>query len=269
MASSTHRFIDWLFDVPLRSKVLHRLARAYNRVYVNGRVDRCDIRTNGELAFVQRVATSVETVFDVGANVGDWTAELIGLNPTANVHAFEPIPGTRAKFESRGLPENVRINPFGLSNEAGSLTIFNYGDGSGMNSLYRRKDMEAKNKTLKPTPQEIQLGVLDDYCAEHDVERIDLLKIDVEGHELSVLKGATRMIAENRIGMIQIEYGTSFQLADSLLRDIFDVLAPAGMTGGKITPEGLKPEEGYNARLETFALSNWVFARPDHPVAWT
>ncbi len=269
MPSRTHQVAHWLFDVPLRSKLLHKLARAYCRVYTNGRLDRCDIRTNGELAFLQRVAPSLQTAFDVGANVGDWTAELVALNAGVNVHGFEPIPGTRAKFEGRGFPETVRVNPFGLSNEPGSLTIYNYGDGSGMNSLYRREDMEAKNSSLKPQPQEIQLGVLDDYAAENSVERIDMLKIDVEGHELSVLKGATRMLAEGRIGMIQIEYGTSFQLANTLLRDIFEVVAPAGMTGGRITPDGVLKEDGYHARLEDFRLSNWVFARPDHPQAWS
>lgn len=268
MAKRSHEIAAWLFDVPLRSKLLHKVARAYCSVYKNGRVDRCDIHTNGELRFIQRVAPELSTVFDVGANVGDWTAELLAANSAAKCHCFEPVPGTRAKLEARGMKGDVTINPFGLSSEPGSFTLYNYGDGSGLNSLYRREDLEAKNKNLKPTVIEIPLETLDGYAERNGIEQIDLLKIDVEGHELSVLRGATRMLAEGRIRMIQMEYGSGFQLANALLRDIFDVVAPAGMTGGRITPEGVEKNDGYHARLEDFRLSNWAFARPDDEIVW-
>src|SRR5205807_7991096 len=51
----------------------------------------------------------------------------------------------------------------------------------------------------------ITLETIDGFCAANSIEQIDLLKIDVEGHELGVLSGASRLLSENRIAIIRIE----------------------------------------------------------------
>lgn len=268
MPSRIHKLVNWAFDKPLRSAALHRLARAYNRVYTNGVIDRVDIQTNGELHLLARVARGVSVAFDVGANVGDWTEELLKFNAAADVHAFEPVSSTRKVFEEKAFPPSVHLCPFGLSDHATEQTIYDYGNDGGMNSIYRRTDLESRNSALRPSTEQIDLQTLDAYADEKSIERIDFLKIDVEGHELSVLRGAARMLAENRIGIIQLEYGTSFHYANVLLRDIFDAVRPAGMIGGLIRPDQIIRHDTYHSRLETFALCNWVFASPDHPDVW-
>lgn len=265
----SHRVGNWLFKGPLRSSAIHRVARAYCNVYNRDPARSCDSATNGEYDLLRRLIPRVKIVFDVGANVGDWTAETIRLNPESVVHAFEPVAGTRDIFNKKGFGPRVIFNSFGLSDRPERKTIYNYGDGSGLNSLHRRTDLEERNSAMEVVEESIELRTLDGYCDERNVTEIDFLKIDVEGHEFSILKGAKRLLSQRAIGAIQVEYGGSFRVANTLLRDVFDVVAPSGMVGGRIEPGKIRRFDAYHAKLEDFRLSNWIFARPDHPHIWT
>ena len=102
------------------------------------------------------------------------------------------------------------------------------------------------------------MDTLDDYCGREDIGQIDLVKIDVEGHELSVLKGSTRMLSQGRIKRIQFEYGGTFIDARILLKDMFEFLTPYNLLLYKIYPEEIKFVERYDQRLESFQYQNWV-----------
>ena len=96
-------------------------------------------------------------------------------------------------------------------------------ESSGINSLYNRID--DKQHKFFTDKKEIMIDTLDNYCKLNKVKRITLLKCDVEGHELEVLKGATECIQSNMIDYIQFEYGGASLDARTYLRDFYETLS--------------------------------------------
>jgi hypothetical protein len=100
---------------------------------------------------------------------------------------------------------------------------------------------------------------LDDVCAEECIAHIDLLKIDTEGHELAVLRGARRMIDSGSIDAIQFEFGGCAIDARTYLRDFFRLLGERYQIH-RVTPRGLLPVD-YSEREEVFVSSNFLALR--------
>lgn len=100
------------------------------------------------------------------------------------------------------------MNNFGLSNKKETLVLYtpvSDMDLSGIASIYNRKNTTDFYNNVQE--QLVKLEVLDEYCLDNNIKNIDLLKLDVEGHELAVLEGAKSMIQQNRIKFIQFEFG--------------------------------------------------------------
>jgi len=136
---------------------------------------------------------------DIGANVGQFTligASLVG--PKGHVHAFEP---SRITYEALG--ENIRLNGFGqvttrriaLSDRIGEANFFaEEQENWGKSSLAAFETTDGTTTTLTK-PQVVPLTTLDAYTGTSDVKRINLIKMDAEGAELSILKGARHILA--------------------------------------------------------------------------
>jgi FkbM family methyltransferase len=215
-----------------------------------------DTETNGELRFAQEALPSAKVAFDVGANVGLWTGLALKINPDAQYHCFEPCPSTFAELQSNDFPDSVVVNNYGLGDEECELTMYLDPVESGNNSLYSRRGV------IRPPTGEVRvrLSTLDSYCADHGIELIDFVKIDVEGHELAVLKGAARMLAEGRIETIQFEYNDTWVDSRILLRDVWEQAKAfnPSYSFAKILSNGLRPEPAYTQDFETYRFSNWV-----------
>lgn len=158
------------------------------------------------------------TVFDAGANVGELTvlfARFVG--DAGSVHAFEASGQTFNRLETVCAAMNTRnvvLNNLALSDKNGSIKLHVYDERlSSFNSAAARP---LKNYGLDFEPvgvEEIAATTVDDYCARQKIERIDLLKIDVEGAEFQVLQGARRMLAAKRINCLTFEFGqTTFDM---------------------------------------------------------
>jgi FkbM family methyltransferase len=151
----------------------------------------------------QRIAHIVRpgmTVLDIGANLGYFTLLIARLTEsTGKVHAFEPNPEMFQRLE-----ENVRFNPqladgriachrLALGEKAAEAEFFCPVEGrEGVGGL---KDIQRAplGKVIK-----VAVQTLDQFLAEHAVTRVDFIKMDVEGGELGVLKGATRLLKDLR-----------------------------------------------------------------------
>jgi FkbM family methyltransferase len=197
--------------------------------------------------------------FDVGANKGDYSARLLqawGASPGLTVYACEPSPSLHAalalRFPSAGA---VRVLPFGLGAREEDRTLHLDAPGSGLGSLYAR-DLAHRGLALGRT-ETVRLRTLDDVCAEQRIERIELLKLDVEGHELAVLEGGRRMLDEGRIRRIQFEFGGCHVDARVFLRDFWNLLSPRYAIA-RVLQDGLQPVERYNERLEVFVTTNYL-----------
>jgi FkbM family methyltransferase len=205
-----------------------------------------------------RTAGRTPTVFDVGANVGDYALELNEiLQGRADIYCFEPATKTFAELSSR-LKEvpTCRLVQVGLSDKKETLTLhFNVAADSGIASVYDR-DLVHHGLSL-PNTEEIALTTLDAFCAEHGVRHIDFLKMDVEGHELSVLRGASEMISSGAIDAIQFEFGGTNIDSRTYFRDFFNLLDP-GYRMHRVLPRGMRAIPRYRETDELFTTTNFL-----------
>jgi len=222
-----------------------------------------NINRNGELRIQTYYLPDCVTVFDVGANVGDWTTLSLKVNPDLQIHCFEPSSATFEKLTKCNFGESVKLNNMGLSSTPGELTLHTFSDGSGENSLYIRKGME-DGWGLEPqsNSETVRMDTLDEYCLRNEISSIDFMKVDVEGHELEVFKGAVKMVQNGAIKRIQFEYGGCNIDSRVLLKDLFDFFSPYGYKFYKIYPKELKYYKRYDQRLENFQYQNWIVVSP-------
>lgn len=236
---------------------LFRFCQAY--VSRHTRIVSSNIETNGELRFMQQYLNGCRVVFDVGANVGVWAWRALNINPQIDLHCFEPSRRTYQRLLSNNFPSNVHCNNIGLSSSCGEQALYVFESNSALNSLYRRTGLEDGWKLESQKQSEtIELSTLDAYCKLHDVQSIDLLKVDVEGHELEVFKGGAGLFQQQAIRMIQFEYGGCNIDSRVLLKDLFGFLQARGYRLYKIRPDGVQLVARYDTRLENFQYQNWL-----------
>jgi FkbM family methyltransferase len=147
-----------------------------------------------------------DTVLDIGANLGILTlhfADLVG--EYGRVHAFEPNPIVMHKLRSavaRKGTSNVNLNEIALGQEAGFITLKIPRENHGEGSIVKwRSDPDVPGT-------DVALMRLDDYVSENRIDRIDFLKIDVEGAELEVFRGARMVLEKIQPNIILFEHGS-------------------------------------------------------------
>lgn len=214
----------------------------------------CEIDTNGEMLALKKYLCENDVVFDVGANVGDWTKTVLGIIPNAKVYCFEPGRSTFSKLEQNIDSKNVVFNNFGLGSANEEKAFYIFDNDSTVNSLYLRDELVDKNKVVT---EKVAIKKLDDYCSDNKIQKIDFLKIDVEGNEMEVLKGAKRMLEENNIKIIQLEYGGTYIDAGILLKDVFDFFKDFSFSFYKILFNEIQPVR-YAKDLENFQYCNYL-----------
>src|ERR1700722_299514 len=160
-----------------------------------------DIDTNGEVWILRTLANHslLKTVFDVGANHGDWTAKVLEMNPGAVVHCFEICPPTFQKLSKNLATRNAQIilNSFGLSDIATEIEIKYSPDDDGKTSMF---------DVLLPLKVEVAKAKVitgKEYCAGKSIQSFDFLKIDVEGAEHLVLKGFGDVLKPENLPVVQ------------------------------------------------------------------
>ncbi len=222
--------------------------------------------SNGELqvqrwALQQAAGGGRMTVLDVGANHGEWSAALLDASEQLSapleliVHCFEPSAYTAGLLRRRLDGRPVVVNQMALSDTRGEAVLHVANPGGGTNSLVQGgASTELEN---------VLLTTVDDYLDEHHLEHVDLVKVDTEGNDLAVLRGARRSLAAQRIGAVQFEYNQRWIDARGYLRDAFDLLEPCGYQLGKVTRDGIEVYPGgWDWELETFVEGNYLAFRP-------
>jgi len=161
------------------------------------------------LATRELVTADAPVIFDVGANVGATARRYRALYPRATIHCFEPYPPSFAQLSAALAGDGlVSLHPTALSSAAGRA-VLNVNRSAETNSLLPsdRRAAQYWGEGLLETQSEVEvpLQTLDGFCAESSIARIDVLKIDVQGAEYSVLEGADTLLAAARIGVIYME----------------------------------------------------------------
>ncbi len=196
------------------------------------------------------------TVLDVGANNGSWSLELFRrLKGQPHFHMFEcaPICLPEAEAAAKSMPHAVLVNA-AVSDKAGTATFYypaRAGLGGGLGSLYQRQDVSVEQ--VDYVSVDTRTIRLDDYASEQGLGQIDLLKLDIEGHELFALQGATGLLSEGRIAHLMFEFGSGNVNSRTFFRDFWDMLTGYGYRLGRIVPGGrVSPIERYDETLEYF-----------------
>ena len=101
---------------------------------------------------------------------------------------------------------------------------------------------------------------LETYAGTAPLDHIWLLKIDAEGHDLAVVRGARELLAQQRVSVVQFEYNHRWIYGRFYLRDAFELLKPLGYSVGKLTPSGVEFYPEWDPDLETFVEGNYIAA---------
>jgi FkbM family methyltransferase len=148
----------------------------------------------------------VRVVIDGGAYIGDFSSQMSRRFPAARVHAFEPTPDSHAKLQAHvGSIATVTTHRMALGSKAGEARL-HLNNSPLTNSL---RPNAATNERyfgdLVATQAEVSVAVtrLDEFCAAQGIDRIDILKLDLQGNELDALHGLGDLI--RRVGVLLVE----------------------------------------------------------------
>jgi FkbM family methyltransferase len=199
-------------------------------------------------------------IFDVGANVGNYTEELKQVFPDAKIYAFEPNFNTFQSLEQKLSGSDVRRFCLGLSSSAAKRRIYTYAtDNKSAHASVYREVLSDLHKADEILEIDFETIALDDFCRQHSIEKIDFLKIDTEGHELEVLSGAKQMLAQEKIDIIQFEFSEMNVISRVFLRDFYHVLSDYNIY--RIDSKRLIPLFDYSSSNEIFQFQNFLAIR--------
>jgi len=201
----------------------------------------------------------VRVAIDIGGNIGNYTEALIENFPKAEVHIFEPLKSNVEKLKKRfSKQKNIKIQQFGVSNKNDIMTLYSNKEGSGLASLSKRKlehfgidfNLEEKVKIIR----------FEDYWVDSLEKReIDILKIDIEGHELFALEGLGSAI--KHIKAIQIEFGGANIDTRTFFQDFWYFFVQHDYDLFRITPFGVQKIYKYREQDEFFSTTNFIAIR--------
>jgi FkbM family methyltransferase len=221
--------------------------------------------TSGELAVLERIrasGTPVDTIVDVGANIGEWSLAATEIFPEATVYSFEPASDTFEELERRLRGRRVIAVHGALSDMSGTRTLRSVPGMSWMSSL-EELDLTRLNVEASET-EDVPCFTLDEFCATHGLDSIDILKIDTEGHELAVLHGARGLLDTASVGYIQFELGAANLDTRTFLKD-FVTLLGSRYRIFRILRDGLHLLT-YSAKEESFSEANFYAVATGRPV---
>lgn len=218
-------------------------------------------KTSGEkqaIEFIRKnLSITSPVIFDVGANVGGYTLMLSQIwNGQASIHCFEPSGKTFSQLQenTKGL-NNVTLNNIGCSDTEHAMPLYSNSNLSGLTSVYNR-NLDHVNLKMDEVST-AKFTTIDNYCKKNNINHIHFLKMDIEGHELAALQGASFMLASDSIDYIQFEFGgcnidsrTYFKDFYYLLQDKYRIY--------RILKNGLYEITHYSEYCEIFITVNYL-----------
>jgi FkbM family methyltransferase len=204
-------------------------------------------------------------VFDVGANVGDWSSALLSLltDPTireaVDLYIFEPAPSTFEFLRNRLGTQNpvLHYQQVALSSENGEGVIYVGGPTAGTNSLH------ADSAGVDQKQIAIVRATATDFCKTHKIQKVHLLKCDTEGHDMEVIRGALPLLADGSISVLQFEYNHRWIFSRNFLRDAFTAVEKLPYRLAKLQPHQLLIFSEWHPELERFFEGNYALVHLD------
>lgn len=264
------RLFDELLRRPsFRYRAAHWVSQMQTRLGIGSGMDPLDSGETIAFELLQHFsgpASRPLCIFDVGANVGNYTAlalEVLG-SVQPDIHCFEPSPTAFATLASRfGNRAGVHLNQFAFGRTAETRVLHSDAAGSGLASLTQRR-LDHVGLTHAHTDT-VSVRTIDEYCADQRIDVIDLLKIDVEGHELDVLEGGRRLFSQRGIRLVAFEFGGCNIDTRTYVRDFWYFFQEVGAQRlYRIMPGGrLFHIRRYEESVEAFRTTNFLAVLDD------
>lgn len=215
---------------PLRHKIIHKLAwnkfGAFLSRCLEGVIGRIETTvrnfsiisgSNGEYWIVGQIDESPNVV-DVGFHKGEFSEMVLKQRPSASIVGIDASKKSKKYHDESGLKEKVKLKNLAVSNFEGEGQFYEY--GNSLNSLSERVDYEDLDEVITT-----EVSTIDKLCNEEGIKCIDLLKIDAEGHDVSVIEGANRMMEEESIKIIMFEFSSAWISSGNYLADVVKILS--------------------------------------------
>lgn len=244
------------FGVKLAIKIKNQID-AVIRASLN---DGIDMSCNGELWLMDRVAPKATLFLDVGANTGFWSMPFLSrMMHGGKGLLFEPSPIAAKMLEDNlaSATNAVEIVRAAVGDTSGKARFFMEAAAGESSSLVMG------HSRLGAQEIEVPVTTIDEELIKREIDFVDFLKIDAEGFDLRVIKGAMNSIKGHKIGIVQFEYNAPWALAGSTLADAIKLFRTNGYLVYLLLREGLYTFE-YGAYGEYFGYSNFVAVLPDY-----
>ncbi len=225
--------------------------RSLNRMYENRNHD---IYSNGELTVQKKIAAFHPGVMiDGGANAGHYSLMFRQYSPDCTIYAFEPVATTFEKLKDniRAYPEIIPVNK-GLYSENCTKEIRLFPQDT-LSSLFDIQGLSYETTG----EQTIELVRGDDFLREQKIDKVDLLKLDLEGAEYDALLGFEETLKHKKIRAVQFEYGYINITTKHLLIDFYNLFGDHGYIVGKIFPKIVEFRK-YDFKYEDFLGPNFI-----------
>lgn len=181
--------------------------------------------TKAEENFLWRVRTELDNkvLIDIGANVGNYCNFLARIAPGATIYAFEPHPKTFATLVARALSPNIHPANEAVADRKCTMQLHDFANGDGSTQASLCADA-VKLFEENIVSHEVRCTTIDDFIESNGIQHVGLVKIDTEGYDLAVLRGAKRAIAQRRFELIEFEFIPANIVTGATMRDFFETL---------------------------------------------
>lgn len=216
-----------------------------------------DFRKNGEGLLAGLAAPHVRVFFAVGANVGQWTELLLSFKPPVEKGLlFEPSDSGAAEIRRRmASVRAVELVQAFVGADAGEQVFYEQPSAGEMSSFdLRFSGPAAVRKVVARTTVDLE-------AAKRGISHIDFLKVDVEGYDWHVLRGASGLLSARAVDVVQFEYNSPWAPAGSTLCAALESLHSFGYETFLVKSDGLHPFD-YERYGEFYEYSNFVALAP-------
>jgi 2-O-methyltransferase len=153
------------------------------------------------------------TILEAGAHIGRDTVKMSKLWPEGAIYAFEPVPELFKQLqENTKAYTNIICFPVALSNRVGHATMYvSSGASTAASSLHEPSEYHIKRPEVSFTPVELPTTTIDTWAKEQDIDHIDFMWLDMQGHELIALEGAAKILPTVKVILIEASLTERFK----------------------------------------------------------
>jgi FkbM family methyltransferase len=259
---------DFIFTVHQRLFVKKRFYKLNRLLYTLslrglGILNYQNHQISGEQHFLYDYLTNKQSVlvFDVGANRGRYANTVKQLCQKAEIYAFEPHPKTFEYLRSIASQYGYTALNLACGSSMGQATLYDYAEEKeGSTHASMHKNVIEQIHKGDAAAWKVSVITLDQFIKEKAINRIHLLKIDAEGNELDILKGAKNSINAGIIDAIHFEFNEMNVVSRVFFKDFYEILPNYKFF--RMLPDGLIPLKSYSPlECEIFAYQNVVALR--------